>query len=226
MLSGVFIMENLVYKTQKGNSVTNSLLVAEKFSKEHKHVLESIRLLMRSAEKAANFFAIINYTDSMNRNQEMFVMNRDGFSLLVMGFTGEKALQFKIEFIEAFNQMETQLKSSQTKELSRKELALMIIEAETARELAEIKIKELEPKAEVFDKISDCTNLKTVGQVAKDLGTGQHRLFAFLRGRGIIMPGKTLPYQRYIDQGYFEVKTNPVKCVSFNYSQTFVTAKG
>jgi anti-repressor protein len=104
-------MEELVFKSAKGNPVTTSLLVAIKFGKEHKDVIRAIKNLINSAQNCAHFYYSTTYTDSRNRHQEMFIMNRDGFSLLVMGFTGPEALQFKLDFIVAFNKMEQQLKS-------------------------------------------------------------------------------------------------------------------
>ena len=88
--------------------ITTSLKVAEVFEKEHKNVLQSIENLVAD-NSAAKFFRLTTYK---NRGKEypMYEMDRDGFSLLVMGFTGEKALQWKIKYIEAFNQMESELK--------------------------------------------------------------------------------------------------------------------
>jgi anti-repressor protein len=86
-------MEELVFKSAKGNPVTTSLLVAIKFGKEHKHVLDAIRNIIQSAENSAHFYYSATYTDSRNRHQEMFIMNRDGFSFLVLGYTGEKSGQ-------------------------------------------------------------------------------------------------------------------------------------
>jgi len=97
---------------RNGKPITTSLKVAEKFEKEHRHVLEAIRNL--AAEKsAAKFFRETTYK---NRGKEypMYEMDRDGFSLLVMGFNGKKALQWKIDYIQAFNSMEDFIKSIQT----------------------------------------------------------------------------------------------------------------
>lgn len=102
------MLVEIIGKRNEERLITTSLKVAEKFEKDHRHVLESIRNL--TAEKsAAKFF---NETTYKNRGKEypMFEMDRNGFSLLVMGFTGEKALKWKIEYINAFNAMENELK--------------------------------------------------------------------------------------------------------------------
>lgn len=102
------MLVEIVGKRYEEKLITTSLKVAEVFEKDHRHVLESIRNL--AAEKsAAKFFKETTYK---NRGKEypMYEMDRDGFSLLVMGFTGDKALQWKIKYIEAFNAMESELK--------------------------------------------------------------------------------------------------------------------
>lgn len=144
-------MNELVFKSENGNLVTTSKLVAEKFGKEHKHVLDAVRNICSSAENSAQFYESATYKDSTGRSNEMIVMNRDGFSLLVMGFTGEKALQFKIDFITAFNKMEQTLKQQLPATYLDALKALVL--SEEAKQLAESKILELQPKIEVFDQI-------------------------------------------------------------------------
>lgn len=95
-------------KRNEEKLVTTSIMVAEVFEREHKSVLEAIRNL--TAEKsAAKFFTEKTYK-SRGKEYPMYEMDRDGFSLLVMGFNGEKALQWKLKYIEAFNKMEEELK--------------------------------------------------------------------------------------------------------------------
>lgn len=102
------MLVEIVGKRYEEKLITTSLKVAEVFEKEHKNVLKSIENLVAD-NSAAKFFQLTTYK---NRGKEypMYEMDRDGFSLLVMGFTGEKALQWKIKYIEAFNQMESELK--------------------------------------------------------------------------------------------------------------------
>jgi Rha family phage regulatory protein len=109
-------MESLVYKNSEGKPVTNSLLVAEKFEKNHKDVIRSIQNLMAQNCAVRNMFVETTYISERGRNEPMFVMNRDGFSLLVMGFNGKEALKFKLDFIGAFNRMEEILMAAQDNE--------------------------------------------------------------------------------------------------------------
>lgn len=101
-------------KISKGKEVTvvTSLDVAETFGKEHKNVLADIRNIQNdisSAEFSALFYED-TYTALNGKKNPMYLMNRDGFTLLVMGYTGEKAMKFKLAYINQFNQMEELLK--------------------------------------------------------------------------------------------------------------------
>nr|DAU33799.1 MAG TPA: regulatory protein [Caudoviricetes sp.] len=99
-------------KISKGKEVTvvTSLDVAETFEKEHRRVLQDIRDLKCSEEFRLHNFVQSSYINEQGRNQSMFIMTRDGFTLLAMSYTGEKAMKFKEAYINQFNQMEELLK--------------------------------------------------------------------------------------------------------------------
>ena len=105
-------MKDLVFRGQNDQVITTSLKVAEKFKKEHRNVLKSIRKLMTAKNVAvAKMFDEQMYVNDQGKEQPMFYMNRDGFVLLAMGFTGDRAIDFKVEYIEAFNKMEETIKN-------------------------------------------------------------------------------------------------------------------
>lgn len=106
----------MLVETRKLNkreiNVVKSLDVAETFEKEHRNVLADIRNIqseISTAEFSALFFEN-EYKASNGKKNPMYYMNRDGFTLLVMGYTGEKAMRFKLAYINQFNQMEELLK--------------------------------------------------------------------------------------------------------------------
>ena len=101
-------MNNLV-ELNNSKVVTTSLQVAESFGKEHKHVLRDIRSLLKDVSKNEPMFLEGNSPDSYGRDRKIYYIDRDGFALLAMGFTGKKALQFKLDYIQAFNAMEKQI---------------------------------------------------------------------------------------------------------------------
>lgn len=99
-----------VVKLQDGKPVTNSRDVADMFGKEHYNVLRDIRNMEMPSELKASFFIPIRLRDKYDREMNGFNMTRDGFALLAMGFTGKKALQFKVAYINRFNEMEAELR--------------------------------------------------------------------------------------------------------------------
>lgn len=105
-------MDELVY-LKNDEAVCDSLQVAEKFGKRHDNVLRNINNLLKN-EDVKKMFRKSSYEDEKNEKRPMYLMNRDGFSLLVMGFNGEKALQWKLQYIKAFNQMESFIKEKST----------------------------------------------------------------------------------------------------------------
>ena len=90
-------------------TVVTSLDVAETFEKEHRRVLQDIRDLKCSEDFRLHNFVQSSYVNEQGHNQSMIIMTRDGFTLLAMGYTGEKAMQFKEAYIRQFNAMERAL---------------------------------------------------------------------------------------------------------------------
>lgn len=103
--------ELVIMKDQQ--AVTTSLQVAEVFGKNHQHVLRDIDSL-KDVSNFGQMFSEGSEPDSYGRDRRIYFMNRDGFTLLAMGFTGKKALGFKLKYIEAFNQMEETIKEHRT----------------------------------------------------------------------------------------------------------------
>ena len=94
-----------------GRPATTSLEVAKFFSKRHDHVVRSIQDLISNTPKSfsAPNCGAAEYSDEQGKPRPMFILYRDGFMLLVMGYTGKKALAMKLAYIEAFNRMEEEL---------------------------------------------------------------------------------------------------------------------
>ncbi|MBU7568558.1 Rha family transcriptional regulator [Weissella hellenica] len=100
--------EQLV-ELQNGVATTTSLQVAETFEKNHQHVIEAIKNLTVENSTVKNMFKETTYVNSRGREYPMYQMDKDGFTLLVMGYTGQKATEFKLRYIQAFNEMQKQL---------------------------------------------------------------------------------------------------------------------
>lgn len=214
-------MNDIILSTQNGEPVASSRQIAESFGKEHKHVLRDIENLIGGESKIglSSMFFKSEYISAQNKKLPEYLMNRDGFSLLVMGFTGKEALEWKLKYIQAFNEMEKQL--AQRPQLSRSELmAQALIAAHEELEHKDRQIAELTPKGIFADAVSASKKSILVGELAKLLcqngvQIGQNRLFSWMRERGYLIkdPKRSdynMPTQRAVEQGLFEIKETTV----------------
>ena len=94
-----------------GRPATTSLEIAKFFKKRHDVVLRDVRNIMDNCPESFNAhnFVVVNYLDGKRENRPMFIIFKDGFTLLVMGYTGPEAMRFKLAYIEAFNALEAEL---------------------------------------------------------------------------------------------------------------------
>ncbi|CDN28991.1 Rha family transcriptional regulator [Lactiplantibacillus plantarum] len=185
-------MNDLVIMKNK-QAVTSSLQVAEVFEKNHRDVLEAIRMKMHSAEFSAQYqkmFVEGSYKDKSGKSNPMYYMNRDGFAFIVMGFTGRKADSFKLQYIKAFNSMEEQAKlPTSPREIAR--LALQANEETNQRldsvegDVKDLKENQVIPNPEysalnrrVNQRVSEVAHSyghitqKQRGELFKDIGSG------------------------------------------------------
>lgn len=138
----------------------DSRFVAAFFEKEHKHVLRDIRAITEpksglSTEFIERNFVPISYKDSTGRKLPCYAMTRDGFTILVMGYTGAKAMQFKEAYIKRFNEME-------------RYVAAMVSARQQFPQLTEnIKLLHDDPKPYHFSNECDMLNRLAIGMTAK-----------------------------------------------------------
>lgn len=151
-------MTDLAFKGQNDQVLTNSLLVAEKFGKRHADVVRAIENSLTKGSESTNAklrssFVLSNYIDNKGEERPMYIMDRDGFSVIAMGFTGDKAMDFKVEFISAFNAMEKKLKelsAPQTYAEALRRLADEVEEKERTKALLEQKTEQLDESKEWY----------------------------------------------------------------------------
>lgn len=141
-------MTDLVFRGQNDQVCTSSFKVAEFFEKNHPDVVRAIDRL-RDKLQSTDFqcdakmsseiifeehFEDIPQPNGGTKKGKYFIMNKDAFTLLAMGFTGKRVLEFKIAYINEFNKMEAELKSQQTKQLSAAESLLQSVQLLVAHE--------------------------------------------------------------------------------------------
>ena len=112
-------MKELQLFKKDGVTVVSSRVVANDFEKDHSKVIRKIEEKLADPKMASlNWFIENEYSDAQNKPRKEYLLTRDGFSFIVMGFTGSKADEFKIKYIEAFNQMELTIQQIATDPMS------------------------------------------------------------------------------------------------------------
>ncbi|ABN53664.1 MAG TPA: phage antirepressor Ant [Hungateiclostridium thermocellum] len=172
----------------------------------------------------------IPVTDSLGRLQETYVVNEAGLYNLILGSRKQEAKEFKRWIThEVIPQIrKTGIYALEPKQL----LAVAIIEAQKIIEEQDRKIKELQPKAEFFDAVAGSKDAIDMNRAAKliyeETRLGRNKLFKLLRDKGILMKDN-IPYQEYIDKGYFrtiEQKYTKPDGTTHIYIKTLVYQKG
>ncbi len=223
-------MNQLVFKNNN-QAVTSSISISNNFGKRHDNVLRDIENLRKDVLNFEEMFYKSTEPDSYGRDRKVYLMNRDGFTLLAMGFTGSKAMEFKMQYIKEFNKMEQFLNSPE-----------MIVQR--AMEIQQSKILQLESKIErdepytTFGKVVATSDASiNIGAFAKllydkhGIKMGRNKLFAWLRERGYLMRSgreKNQPKQQYIQQGLFETTVTLISRTQGDVESvtTMITGKG
>lgn len=231
-------MEKIVF-IENNRPVTDSLIVAETFGKEHKRVMQDIRELDCSEEFNRHNFVQIDYTDGRNRTYPKYLITQDGFSFLVMGYTGKEAARYKELYIGEFNRMRNEIQYGLAKpsymiddpigraekwiDEERQRMALLALNKQREEQLS------LQaPKVALYDTAMNAGNNFTMERVSKTLGYGRNKLFEFLREIKVLR-SNNMPYQEFLDRGYFDVRQYSITHMTSgieNKTQTLVTPKG
>lgn len=237
-------MKELVFKGESNQVLTNSLLVAEKFGKEHNKVIRDIQNLSCSDEFRAANFGVSYYISLQNKEFPMYVMTKDGFSFLVMGYTGVKAGMFKEEYIKAFNKMEETInnggfnvpKSFREALLLAAEQQEVIENQQKQIEEKNAKIEADKPKVLFSEAVSASNKSILVRELAKLITQngyqiGEKQLYERLRKAGYLCSvgeSRNQPTQTYMNIGLFEIKKRVIMDgdEAKVYNTTVVTPKG
>lgn len=211
-------MTQLVFQN-KNQIVTSSRNVARDFKKEHRNVVRDIEGLLKNEHTQRMFYETTYIHEQNKQSYREYLMNRDGFTLLVMGFTGKKAMKFKLDYMQAFNLMEQQLKESHKPSymiddpIKRAETWISEQkekrQLETKNKMLEQQISEYEPKVTYLDEILKSTDTVTVSQIAEDYGMTGQEMNKLLNKFGIQykMGGQWLLYSKYKGNGYTKSNT-------------------
>lgn len=226
-------------RIENNKMITDSRNIAEVFSKRHDNVVRDIENLRKDVLNFEEMFFESTMPDSYGREQKVYFMNRDGFTLLAMGFTGSEAMQWKLKYIEAFNALESAwnspeqimaraLKFAQQSIDSLKErckfLGGQVVEQQKV-------IEELQPKASYYDLILQCKDLIATTTIAKDYGMSAKAFNVMLHEMGVQFKQGSVwvLYAKYQGQGYLKAKTHSyadTHGVQHSKEHTYWTQKG
>lgn len=200
--------------TRAGVTVADSLQVADSFGKRHTHVLRAIDDLVAELSKeddfsqpnfgsATNYFIPDTYPDKQGKERRRYWLTRDGFSLLVMGFTGPAALHWKLLYIDAFNKMEAAVNTKVdvrrlVTEITTDVLRTLLPEVRQAVEPAPQQPVQIEDTRVhnsrrldfLYGNTEALPNFLTVYDVRDYLGIGQRQAYELVRSEGF--PKKTV----------------------------------
>lgn len=207
-----------VVAIKDGRTICDSRDVAAFFGKNHKDVLRDIRnLIVKEPDLERRNFAPFKIKDLTGESTSHYEMDRDGFTLLAMGFTGEKALKWKLRYIEAFNVMERELRdrpAADPMQVLNDPAAmrgLLLTYSEKVLALQE-QTRAMQADVEALDRIADTHGTFNRTTAAKMLGVTPHALIRWMRTHGWTYrrPGTDddLAYQSKIAAGYLDHKIN------------------
>lgn len=207
---------NELIKIKNDQLVVSSRQISDNFEKEHRHILRSIDSLKEDVPNFGQMFIEDEEPDTYGRPQRVYLMNRDGFSLLVMGFTGKKALDWKLKYIDAFNRMETSLKNPVHSYMITDpiERAKIWIKEQEERAALTDQVKQLEPAKIFRDAVGtsdDGILVRDMAKLLKQNGVqiGEKRLREWLKENGY-MNQNNMPSQRSMDLKIMKIEEIPV----------------
>lgn len=215
-------MTDIILSTQNGEPVASSRQIAESFEKNHRDVLRAVDNLKEDVRNFAQMFFETTVPDSYGREQRAYLMNRDGFTLLAMGFNGKAALEWKLKYIAAFNEMEKKL-TEQPKLTRSQLLATALIAAHEELEEKDKRIAELTPDAEFARAVCIADNCRTATSIAKDYGLTAEKLNKLLYSQRVQYKdsdGQWVLYKPYQGKGY--TKNRKGKAIQRSNGKTYI----
>jgi Rha family phage regulatory protein len=199
----------VVVKNGEGVPVVSSLEVADKFGKRHDHVLRDIDNLLKDATREVPNFGVLSYVAKNKAKARCYEMNRRGFSLLAMGFTGAAAMKWKSAFLDAFEAMEKELTRRQNpSSMTRLEILTMAIEAEKKVLALESRVEVMQPDVDAIERLRVTPGSVSLQIAAKDLKMNPLPFINWLHNIGWLhwrahsKGRRSVAYQPILDKGW------------------------
>lgn len=219
---------NSIVSIVDGQSVTTSLAIAEGVGNSHKTVIQLIRQNTSDLEEFGPLaFEMRNSTSGAGRPTEVALLNEQQSTLIMTYMRNNDIVrEFKKRLVKAFYEL-AQSRAIPS-DLSRLEILQLAMDAEKQKLALKDEVESLKPKALFHDRVVKSEDAISVAEAAKIIGTGQRRLFAYLRQIGWISR-RNEPYQTKIESGYLDVKLGNFNHPDHGLKQSvtaLVTGKG
>ena len=214
-----------------GQKMVSSRDVAKNFEKEHKDVLRAVENIKAQNCALTSMFFESTYTAGTGKAYPMYLMNRDGFSLLAMGFTGSKAMEWKLKYIQAFNTMERKLTTPESDDMILSRAVLIANKKVEQLQSTNIKLVQenakLKPASDYAHAVLMSDEKLTVKQIAQNYGMTSQKFNSILEEMGIQykVNKQWILYRKYQGKGYvvgipFDIGNGKTK------ERTYWTRKG
>lgn len=214
-----------------GQKMVSSRDVAKNFEKEHKDVLRAVENIKAQNCALTSMFFESTYTAGTGKAYPMYLMNRDGFSLLAMGFTGSKAMEWKLKYIQAFNAMERKLATPESDDMILSRAVLIANKKVEQLQSTNIQLVQenakLKPASDYAHAVLMSDEKLTVKQIAQNYGMTSQKFNSILEEMGIQykVNKQWILYRKYQGKGYvvgipFDIGNGKTK------ERTYWTRKG
>ena len=219
----------------KKQPAVTSLQIAEVFGKMHQDVLRDIREILSKCSQyfGASNFAASSYKSRQNKEMPMYLLSRDGFMLVVMGYTGDEAMRLKEAWITKFNEMEEALRHTSVPaglpDFTNPAGAARAWADERERaDAVTLALEEAKPKAEFVDRYVEAEGLRTFTQAAKTLKIKRADLISLLLEQHLFRDrrGNIQPYAGYVKSGLYVTKETLLEPTKRTVINTYLTPEG
>ena len=220
-----------------GQLVVSSRQVAENFGRRHTEVLRAIKEhidALLATDAKVRWFYPSTYIDRKGEMRKEYLMNRDGFSLLVMSFNNTRdVLEWKLKYIKAFNEMEKTIKEQRDSYMIEDPVERALKWAEEQKEKQKVlkALKEAKPKVETYDALVSRESYVGIREMAKLIGYPVNKMGAYLVQIGMIYRDakdkyKYYPTEKFRANGMVSYKWKNVGWGGRGYMDTVYTLKG
>ena len=201
------------YMTVANKDTLPSREVAKMVDMRHTDLLRNIEnyiaVISENAKlRSQDYFIPSTYkVEGNNKTYPCYDITKLGCEMIANKLTGKKGIMFTAEYVKRFNEMKEGKITPKLPDFNNPVIAARAwADAMEQKQLAEAHVKELAPKAEFYDTVADSESLMSMADTCKilDMGIGRNKLFALLREKGILQKDN-MPYQRFVDAGYFKV---------------------